>query len=229
MHIKDRLIGDMAAAFRALFETKSVAAKIWNFANVQCKESLVLQLAIRDLIDELRNDSEIVYGLPKSTALVVVTYADATNTGYSPVHQLIHECYRQSSKLISFLSDEMRVGVKSHVMPLRMVNERALSGYRYEEYTAADALCDLQKLKARLELVTVPLAQYQQTRQPTNADAGIIQTKLLRCKGAVADFNTYIENNFLPQKTGTWTSAVPIGTVPHKAQLLQMRACLDAC
>ena len=91
------------------------------------------------------------------------------------------------------------------------------------------AVKTLKELQSYLNDVTPALAKYQLDNPAT--DAAHIQEKLRQCKGAVGDFITHIEQTFLPKQTGTWTSPHVVGkrNVPERAQLLQMRACLDAC
>ena len=174
---------------------------------------------------ELNQNSKKVWGWVRNGD------SKPTNTSYTPVQDLIQICVPKSGFIKSQLENEKKVGVKSHQTPLRMVNGHVISGHDYQEYTAADAVKNLKELQAALENVTPALALYQQTKPSTSADATNIQEKLRQCKGAVGDFITHIEQTFLPKQTGTWTSPHVVGkrNVPERAQLLQIRTCLDAC
>ena len=193
-------------------------------------DTLKFSDALFNAMTELNRDSHKVWGHVVRNVVQGPT-PEPTNTSYTSVQDLIQICVLKSGFIKSQLENKIKVGVKSHQTPLRMVNGQVISGSDYQEYTVADAVKDLKELQARLNEVTPALALYQQTKPSTSADATHIQNKLHQCQGAVGDFIRYIEQTFLPKQTDTWTSphAVGKGNVPQRAQLLQMRACLDAC
>ena len=129
------------------------------------------------------------------------------NEEYEPIHGEIHECFREMNIINASLYDRQLIA---------------------KGYGAADVIKYMEKLKELLNAAYQELALYQQTRSPQSPDAGSIQKTLLRCKGSVQDYITYIERNFYPSNGGTWSASKSPGTLRPPSQLLEMRACLDA-
>ena len=197
--------------FRSLFKTAPAAEKVWNYANVHDTDTLKFSSALFDAMTELNRESKKVWG-PDTRNIVTGDILEPTNPSYTPVQDAIQICVPKSGFIQSQLNETRVFGVKGHTT----------NGRLYREYTAADAVKTLKELQSYLNDVTPALAKYQLDNPAT--DAAHIQEKLRQCKGAVGDFITHIEQTFLPKQT-----AVGKGIVPQRAQLLQMRACLDAC
>ena len=177
--------------FPSLYSKKKmpIPAKIWNWEYVWSEESRRNIAAFSNLIRELHQ---------QSTKL-------SDNEEYEPIHDEIHECFREMNIINACLYDRQLIA---------------------KGYGAAHVIKYMEKLKELLNVAYQELALYQQTRSPQSPDAGSIQKTLLRCKGSVQDYITYIERNFYPSNGGTWSASKSPGTL-RPPQLLEMCACLD--
>ena len=156
------------SVFPSLFSKKKmpIPAKIWNYENMMCDESMCLLGAFSRLIRELHEDFEF--------------FSD--NAEYEPIHDEIHECFREMNIIKTCLYDRQLIT---------------------KGYGTADVVKYLEKLKQQLNVSYEELALYQQTRSPQSPDTGSIQKTLLRCKGGVDDYIRYIEKTFYPSNVGT--------------------------